>query len=41
MPQLFYVCRANDMRTLAYPIEGYWVDIGQMNDYRRANADIL
>lgn len=39
MPQLFDACRANDMRTLAYPIEEYWVDIGKMDDYRRANAD--
>jgi dTDP-glucose pyrophosphorylase len=39
MPQLFDACRANDMRTLAYPIEEYWVDFGQMDDYRRANAD--
>jgi NDP-sugar pyrophosphorylase family protein len=40
MPQLFDACRANDMRTLAHPIEEYWVDIGQMDDYRRANADL-
>ena len=40
MPQLFDACRANDMRTLPYPIEEYWVDIGQMDDYRRANADL-
>jgi NAD(P)-dependent dehydrogenase (short-subunit alcohol dehydrogenase family) len=39
MPQLFDACRANDMRTLACPIEKHWVDIGQMDGYRRANAD--
>lgn len=39
MPDLFEACRAQDMRTHAYPVEEYWVDIGQIDDYRRANAD--
>jgi NDP-sugar pyrophosphorylase family protein len=39
MPELFDACRAREMRTHAYPVEEYWVDIGQIDDYRRANAD--
>lgn len=39
MPDLFDACRDANMRTHAYPIEEYWVDIGQIDDYRRANAD--
>lgn len=39
MPQLFDDCRSAGLRTSAYPVEEYWVDIGQMDDYRRANAD--
>jgi len=39
MPQLFDDCRAAGLRTSAYPVEEYWVDIGQIDDYQRANAD--
>jgi len=39
MPALFEDCRARQMRTHAYPVEEYWVDIGQIDEYRRANAD--
>jgi NDP-sugar pyrophosphorylase family protein len=39
MPQLFDDCRKAGLRTSAYPVEEYWVDIGQIDDYRRANAD--
>ena len=39
MPQLFDACRAAGMNAHAYPVEEYWVDIGQIDDYRRANAD--
>ena len=39
MPELFDACRAREMRTHAHPVEEYWVDIGQIDDYRRANAD--
>jgi len=39
MPQLFDACREAELRTHAYPVEEYWVDIGQIDDYRRANAD--
>lgn len=39
MPALFAACRAKGLKTLAFPIREYWVDIGQIDDYRRANED--
>ena len=39
MPQLFDACRNAGLSTHAYPVEEYWVDIRQIDDYRRANAE--
>jgi NDP-sugar pyrophosphorylase family protein len=39
MPELFDACRAAGLSTLAYPVQEYWVDIGQLDDYRRANEE--
>lgn len=39
MPNLFDRLRTAGHRTLAYPIREYWVDIGQMDDYQRANVE--
>jgi dTDP-glucose pyrophosphorylase len=39
MPALFAACRAEGLKTIAFPIREYWVDIGHMDDYRRANED--
>lgn len=39
MPALFTACRAAGLKTLAFPIREYWVDIGHIDDYRRANED--
>lgn len=39
MPALFAACRAAGLKTLAFPIREYWVDIGHIDDYRRANED--
>ena len=39
MPQLFDACRSAGLSTHAYPVEEYWVDIGQIDDYRRANTE--
>jgi dTDP-glucose pyrophosphorylase len=39
MPELFDACRAAGLPTLAYPIQEYWVDIGQIDDYRRTNEE--
>ena len=39
MPSLFDRLRIAGHKTLAYPIREYWVDIGQMDDYQRANVE--
>ena len=39
MPQLFDRVRKAGHSALAYPISEYWVDIGHMDDYRRANDE--
>lgn len=39
MPDLFEACRESGLSTLAYPVEEYWVDIGHLDDYRRANDE--
>ena len=39
MPQLFDRVREAGHSALAYPISEYWVDIGHMDDYRRANEE--
>ena len=39
MPALFAACRVAGLKTLAFPIREYWVDIGHIDDYRRANED--
>ncbi len=39
MPNLFDRLRIAGHKTLAYPIREYWVDIGQMDDYQRANVE--
>lgn len=41
MPDLFDRLRHAGERTLAYPIREYWIDIGQIDDYQRANAEFL
>ena len=39
MPELFDRVRKAGHSALAYPISEYWVDIGHMDDYRRANDE--
>ena len=39
MPDLFEACQASGLSTPAYPVQEYWVDIGQTDDYRRANEE--
>ncbi len=39
MPNLFDRLRTAGHKTLAYPIREYWMDIGQMDDYQRANIE--
>ncbi len=39
MPDLFDRLRNRGHKTLAYPIREYWVDIGHLDDYQRANSE--
>jgi len=39
MPELFDRARGAGLLTAAYPIREYWVDIGRLDDYRRANDE--
>ena len=39
MPELFRRIMAEGGRTAAYPVRGYWMDIGQMEDFRQAQGD--
>jgi len=39
MPDLFERARGAGLLTAAYPIREYWVDIGRLDDYRRANDE--
>ena len=39
MPALFDRAIESGMKTLAFPIREYWVDIGHMDDYVRANNE--
>jgi dTDP-glucose pyrophosphorylase/CBS domain-containing protein len=39
MPSLFEVMVKHGMKTRCHHIDGYWLDIGRMADYERANLD--
>lgn len=39
MPDLLSEAYARDMMVLAFPLREYWLDIGHMDDYVRANED--
>lgn len=39
MPSLFERALAHGMKIGSHRIDGYWIDIGRMSDYERANAD--
>jgi dTDP-glucose pyrophosphorylase len=39
MPALFERMLQKGMRTRCHPIDGYWLDIGRVSDYERANLD--
>ena len=39
MPALFDAMAEKSMRTRAHRIDGYWLDIGHLPDYERANTD--
>jgi len=39
MPSLFETLLARGLHTRSHQIDGYWLDIGRMPDYERANLD--
>jgi dTDP-glucose pyrophosphorylase/CBS domain-containing protein len=39
MPSLFEIMVRNGMKTRCHHVEGYWLDIGRLPDYERANID--
>jgi len=39
MTQLFENLLENGEKTSVFPIREYWMDIGQINDFERANLD--
>jgi dTDP-glucose pyrophosphorylase/CBS domain-containing protein len=40
MTELFDLALKKQMKVSAYPINDYWLDIGQLNDYETANRDL-
>lgn len=40
MPTLFENLKANDEKTLKFPIHEYWLDVGRHDDFNRAQVDI-
>ena len=39
MPELFSAMIASGLETAAFPIREYWIDVGRIEDFRRANDD--
>lgn len=39
MPTLFEALIKEKKKTISFPIHEYWLDIGRMNDYERANSE--
>lgn len=39
MPDLFKAVMESEKKVSAFPLREYWLDIGQMNDYEKANGD--
>jgi len=39
MPALFQAAAASGLRTRGHPVDGYWLDIGRLPDYERANLE--
>jgi dTDP-glucose pyrophosphorylase len=39
MPQLFEMCLKSGLRVRCHRIKGYWLDIGRMPDYEKANNE--
>ena len=41
MPTLLESCIQQDNKIVLYPLTEYWLDIGQMNEYKQAQKDII
>jgi NDP-sugar pyrophosphorylase family protein len=41
MPTLFEKLIADNKETLSFPIREYWLDIGQIDEYERANREYI
>lgn len=41
MPTLLESCIQQDNKVVLYPLTEYWLDIGQMNEYKQAQKDII
>jgi NDP-sugar pyrophosphorylase family protein len=39
MPSLFESVILNNEKTISFPLKEYWLDIGRISDYERANAE--
>jgi dTDP-glucose pyrophosphorylase len=39
MPQLFYKIIKENKKVISFPIREYWLDIGRMDEYKRANEE--
>lgn len=39
MPMLFEALMAEGQRTMAFPVREYWIDIGRVGDYEKAQSD--
>jgi NDP-sugar pyrophosphorylase family protein len=39
MPSLFEIMIARGGNALSFPIRDYWLDIGRMSDYQKANSE--
>ena len=40
MPSLFERLQKNNLRTVAYPMHEPWLDVGRVNDLKKANIEI-
>ena len=39
MPSLFKKIISNNKKTISFPLEEYWLDIGRLADYNKANTE--
>ena len=40
MPSLFEILISNNLKAATYKVHGYWLDIGHITDFQKANVDI-